>query len=490
MVNLFFIILIPGFFMSSCGEKKQAEEANHNILQKDNKANLSEEILTEKILNQDIQTLDTASDLPECDAQLVIKFYYLKNEKILKLCSYDEETKLFAYKDIKGDDGLEGLPGLDGEGGLLKGSTNTLPEPTFSLTTSGLDFILTMQKQGQSDIFYTTNGLLPTINSEIYNPNGITVKCCNNMTFKAFQAHWAFENSSIATYDVNFLYEFGFKFGFSGEGDGAFDYPRGIAIDSNGNIYVADEDRNNVQKFNSEGRFIFAIEYYGEGESYFDEPLGVVVDSEDNVYVLDEDRRNVQKFNEEGDFLFSIEHDEEEDEDYFEGPDGIAIDRYDNIYVVDDETDTLKKFDSEGNLVLEFGSEGYGDRQFSYPRAVAVDLEGYIYIADSDRDDVQKFDPDGEFVLKFGSSGEEDGQLESPRGIAIDRKGNLYIADSSRDDIQKFDLDGNFVSKFGSNGEEDGQFEGPRGIAVDRRGYIYITDTSRENVQKILPINQ
>ena len=107
----------------------------------------------------------------------------------------------------------------EGEGGENwppRESGNALPEPTFSVTSSGLDLILTIDQFGVSQTFYTTDGTTPTINSELYGPNSITVECCDSMTYKAFRSDWFFPSSNIATCDLNFLYILDVKFGSFG----------------------------------------------------------------------------------------------------------------------------------------------------------------------------------------------------------------------------------------------------------------------------------
>ena len=81
-----------------------------------------------------------------------------------------------------------------------------------------------------------------------------------------------------------------------GSGDGQFNYPYGVAVDSSGNVYVADTDNHRIQKFDSSGGFITKWGSYGSGDGQFDYPSGVAVDSSGNVYVADGWNYHVQKF--------------------------------------------------------------------------------------------------------------------------------------------------------------------------------------------------
>ena len=75
--------------------------------------------------------------------------------------------------------------------------------------------------------------------------------------------------------------------GNAGDGDGEFDEPLGIAVDSYGNVYVTDSNNNRVQKFTSDGTFIKKWGNPGSGDGEFSYSAGIAVDPEDNVYVGD-----------------------------------------------------------------------------------------------------------------------------------------------------------------------------------------------------------
>jgi len=94
-----------------------------------------------------------------------------------------------------------------------------------------------------------------------------------------------------------------YSWGSAGSDAGQFDEPSGLAVDSGGNVYVADENNHRIQKFTSAGVFITQWGVYGSGDGQFDEPSGVAVDSDGNVYVADEGNDRVQKFTPAGVFV-------------------------------------------------------------------------------------------------------------------------------------------------------------------------------------------
>ena len=87
-----------------------------------------------------------------------------------------------------------------------------------------------------------------------------------------------------------------FEWGQAGAGDGQFNEPSGIAIDSAGNVYVADTANHRIQKFDDQGNFLLKWGSSGSGAGQFDAPKGVAVDSADNVYVVDSGNHRIQKF--------------------------------------------------------------------------------------------------------------------------------------------------------------------------------------------------
>jgi DNA-binding beta-propeller fold protein YncE len=96
---------------------------------------------------------------------------------------------------------------------------------------------------------------------------------------------------------------FDFQWGAAGGGNGQFNQPIGIAIDSLGNVFVADSGNNRIQKFDLNGNYITAWGTYGNGNSQFEAPQGIGIDSTNSVYVADWFNNRVQKFDNNGAFI-------------------------------------------------------------------------------------------------------------------------------------------------------------------------------------------
>ena len=277
--------------------------------------------------------------------------------------------------------------------------------------------------------------------------------------------------------------EFVTKWGSYGSGDGEFDNPFGIAIDSAGNVYVADTWNHRIQKFTSAGEFVTKWGSYGSGDGEFDNPFGIAIDSAGIVYVVDTWNHRIQKFTSSGTFITKWGGEGSGDGELF-NPNGIAIDSAGNVYVADDGNDRIQKFTSSGVFVTKWGSGGSGDGEFDNLFGIVIDGVGNVYVADRGNSRIQKFTSAGEFVTKWGRYGSGDGELDQPFGIAIDSAGNVYVADVGNLRIQKFTLSGAFIAKWGSDGIGDGKFHLPMGIAIDSAGNVYVADAENHRIQK------
>ena len=287
--------------------------------------------------------------------------------------------------------------------------------------------------------------------------------------------------------------------GSAGNGGGQFVYPRGIAIDNNDSIYVTDGEtyyypygqNNRVQKFDSNGNFITQWGGRGSSDGLFLSPSGIAVDSEGYVYVSDTDERiynshRVQKFNSNGIFIRAWGG-EGRSEGKLYYPKGLAIGSDGLIYVADSGNSRIQKFTADGDFVTLWGGDGSTNGFFEGPKGLGVDANGFLYVADYYNERIQKFDKNGSYVKQWGSEGTGNGQFQNgPESIAVSKEGFVYAANGAYSDarVQKFDSEGNFLTSWGSIGTGDGQFTGLQRMAINAGGFVYVSDTGTKRVQK------
>ena len=325
------------------------------------------------------------------------------------------------------------------------------------------------------------------------------------------------------------------KWGSNGVGQGEFNGPFGIGVDSAGNVYVADTFAYRVQKFDAGGNFILmwgrdvqvggvtgfeiclAAETCkagtnGSGNGEFNLPHGVAIDGAGNVYVADSSNDRIQKFDTNGNYVGQWGS-SGDNGGQFDQPNGVAVDDAGNVYVADSFNNRMQKFTGAGTFLLAWGYDvvddgtssagfeictpsddcwagitGTGDGQLHTPSGVAV-YGGRVYVADTFNNRVQVFDTNANYLDKWGSVGTGNGQFNTPYGITVDAAGNVYVADSNffapdtNDRIQKFDAGGGYLGQWGSEGTGDGQFDMPTGVAVSGAG-VYVTEYEGHRIQR------
>jgi DNA-binding beta-propeller fold protein YncE len=250
------------------------------------------------------------------------------------------------------------------------------------------------------------------------------------------------------------------EFGKYGMDDGAFVWPTAIDVDSQGNIYLADEHRHDVQVWNSDHQFVRKWGGIGRGDTHLNRPAGLVVDSRDEILVSDTLNNRIARFT------------------------------------------------PEGKLLAEWGSEGSGDGQFNMPWGVGVDADDNVYVADWRNDRVQKFSRDGAYLATFGSSGSGVGELSRPADVTVDADGNTYVADWGNERVAIFEASGYplteilgdaDLSRWGAEyisasediirGREvadlspEKHFWGPTAVVMDKAGHLLVTESCRHRVQ-------
>ena len=281
-------------------------------------------------------------------------------------------------------------------------------------------------------------------------------------------------------------YSFLRAWGTYGTGNGQFNNQEGIAVDNEGNVYVADKYNNRIQKFGPNGTFITNWGTSGSGNGQFSEAHGIAIDSSGNVYVSDLENNRIQKFGPTGTFITTWGT-PGSGNGQFMWPAGMAIDSSGNVYVSEMGNDRIQKFSPDGTFDTKWGTPGSGNRQFDMPTGVAIDNSDNVYVADWNNSRIQVFGPTGTFITKWGTSGSGNGQFNWPAGMAIDNSGNVYVVDCGNNRIQKFGPNGAFITKWGTPGSGNGQFTTPVGIAVNSSRDVYVADTENNRIQVFSP---
>lgn len=276
--------------------------------------------------------------------------------------------------------------------------------------------------------------------------------------------------------------------------EGVLRFPEAVALDTAGNVYVADQLSYVVQKFSATGVFETEWGSYGGGRGQFGPIGGLATDAAGNVYVVDSSHNRIEKFDANGNFLLQWGHKGFEpgqfsfgsSQDYTKPPGGGIAVAGNYVYVADSGNNRIQRFNLEGGEGMEWGTKGSGPGQFVYPRGVAANASE-VLVADDDNHRIEKFDVNGAYQSAAGSEGTGPGQFSFPYGIALDAAGNAYVADDLGHRIVKLTPELSFAGAWGGYGSKPGQLAYPRAIASDPAGDTYVANTANDRVEVYNP---
>ncbi len=218
-----------------------------------------------------------------------------------------------------------------------------------------------------------------------------------------------------------------------------FNSPAGVAIGPNGDIYVVDQDANNIQIYNSDRFYLTSIGVkweWGQDNAHFNRPMGIAVKDDKTIFVADRDNNRVQQCTRPTvsdttwtcTTILGVTGQNYWDTDHFDRPSSVAWDGlYGRLYVLDQNQNRVMVFDGAGKLLTVLGTsnQGSGNAQLSNPRSLAVDAVGNLYVADQNNQRVQKFIP-------FVPTVEFAGQIGGPVHQVVKSGSTLYASAGPR----------------------------------------------------------
>ena len=292
-----------------------------------------------------------------------------------------------------------------------------------------------------------------------------------------------------------------------------------VAVDRSGNVYIADFKLNTVRRVDTSGTITTVAGtgeagYSGDGgpaaEAKLSYPIGVAVDADGNLYIADPGNVRVRRVDSTGIITTVAGNGTQSSggdggpavEASLASPRYVAVDKAGNLYIADTDTGQVRRVDSTG--IITTVATG-----LHYPRGVAVDGSGNIYIADTGNHRIRRVDSTGTITTvagtgEVGYSGDGgpavSAQLGVPFGVAVDGSGNIYIAETGNHRIRRVDSTGTITTVAGIGGvgiNNDGGYSGdggpavdallnqPRGITVDAVGNLFIADVVNNRIRRV-----
>jgi len=293
--------------------------------------------------------------------------------------------------------------------------------------------------------------------------------------------------------------------------EAGFSDPFGIAVGSDGSIYVSDAgESNKIRKITPEGALTTLAggdEGFADGSpGAFNTPSGLAIDDDGNLYVADTSNNRIRKVTPDGVVSTVAGNgtpgfaDGDALSATFNGPVGVAVDKDGNILVADTYNDRIRKITVDGHVVTIAGDGIPGDAdgeasraRFNTPCGVAVMIDGSVIVADTGNDKLRKITPNGQ-VTSVNLSFVDDPSrswLNSPLGLALTYDGFLYVTEFDRGVVVQVAPDGKacvlagkhpgFADGFGA----DARFNHPAAVAVNRTGDLLVTDAANYLVRRL-----
>jgi sugar lactone lactonase YvrE len=365
--------------------------------------------------------------------------------------------------------------------------------------------------------------------AQLYKPEGVALDSAGNL-FIADSGNACIRKVSSGI--ITTVAGTGVSAGYSGDGGQAasaqLNYPYGVTVDSAGNLFIVDTWNNRVRKVSTSGIITTvagngSLGYGGDGgpasSAQLNSSYGVAVDSAGNLFIADTYNERIRKVSSSG-IITTVAGDGswgysgdggQATSAQLDNPYGVAVDSAGNLFIADTYNHRVRKVSTSGIIttVAGAGSSGYsGDSgqatsaQLYYPSSVTLDSAGNLFIADSNNHRIRKVSSSGIITTVAGTgvagySGDGgsaiSAQLNYPYGVVMDFTGNLFISDGDNHRIRK--VSSGIITTVAGNGSSgysgdsgpatSAQLYYPNGLAVDSAGNLFIADESNNCVRKV-----
>jgi DNA-binding beta-propeller fold protein YncE len=299
---------------------------------------------------------------------------------------------------------------------------------------------------------------------------------------------FAFGMGAAQGQDASIKFEHVMNIGSEGTGEGQFKYVEDFAFSKEGRLLVTDAAHAWVQAFDkTTGKFIGRFGGKGDNDANLDKPEGIAVDPDGNIFIADYNTGYIKKYDASHKWLLTFsEYGSEKGQniksEFMDIRDG-------KLYMPEAGNHRVDVFDLNGKFLFDFGGQGSEPGKMNNPESAKFAGNGTLYVADLKNDRIQVFDATGKFLSTWGKTGTGPGEFKAPAGIGIDKDDNVYVTEIGNDRVQVFDKTGKFIAMWGKKGAGNGEFGNLHGLIVDKAtGLVYVADTANNRVQVFRPV--
>lgn len=216
--------------------------------------------------------------------------------------------------------------------------------------------------------------------------------------------------------------------------------PSGLALDGAGNLLVADSHYHQILVYDRQGNLLRTLggeEGTGPLVGQFGYIGDIAVDSAGNIYVAEsQQNERITKLTPEGQIVKRWGG-RGPAPGQFQRIRSMVFDPQDRLYVADACNHRVQVFTSDGDLVQIIGEAGTGSGQLSYPYDLALAPDGTLYVCEYGNHRVQRFSAEGQPLGTWGKAGRQPGELWNPWALGVDSKGRVLVVDSNNHRIQR-----------------------------------------------------
>ena len=252
----------------------------------------------------------------------------------------------------------------------------------------------------------------------------------------------------------------------------------GVAVNSKGHIFLFQRTKPMLSEFDENGRYVRSL-----GEGLFDHPHGLRIDSDDNIWTTDDTNSTVLKLSPAGkvQLILGRRNNSGEANWLFNKPTDVAFSKNGDIYVTDGYGNSrVVKLDRDGNFIKAWGTYGSGPGEFMLPHSVVIDKNDHVYVGDRENARIQVFDADGNFLTQWTGVG-------YPYGLWITPDQHVWMVDGGFDRIVELDQAGKILGSIGSPGHQPGQLAWGHFLAIASDGKLIVADVLNWRFQVFVP---